>query len=459
MKITRRDFVQKTATGLATSSVYSPQLFSIVTSKTQKKPNILFIFTDQQHIDTISALGCPYLKTPGMDEIAERGVSFEQSYCPSPVCGPCRAAVYTGRMPSEVGVTGNGERPVDGIPFMGEWFREKGDYETVYMGKWHVPAYVSSRVPGFEVPFCGHGGPGALSDSSYTFAAEAFFKNYSSGQKPFLMAINYMQPHDICEWLRFNRKGKTHLPFTQIHGELPPLPDNFEIPENEPELVRLRRLEWEGVNTGWSDDDWRYYIWAYYRHVEMVDAEIKRVLDALNSSAHKNNTAIVFSSDHGEGLGHHKMVRKAFHYDEASKVPLIFSWPGHYPEALVNNQDLVSGVDIFPTMCDIAGIVQPNDMTGQSLGCLLSNNRSLEREFVTSEIEENRGQMLRTQRYKYITYYEDPVEQLFDMIKDPGEKQNLAEDSQYLSILSEHRTLFKDWIRSLKVPPVVKHRW
>ncbi len=459
MKTTRRDFIQKTTAGLAAGSLYAPQLFSIATSKTRKKPNILFIFTDQQHIDTISALGCSYLKTPGIDEIAERGVSFTQSYCPSPVCGPCRASVYTGRMPSEVGVTDNGEKPIDGIPFMGEWFREKGGYETIYMGKWHVPAYVSSRVPGFDVPFCGHGGPGALSDSSYTFAAEAFFENYSSGQNPFLMAINYMQPHDICEWLRFNRKGKRDLPFEPIHDQLPPLPDNFLIPNIEPELVKLRRLEWEGVNTGWSDNDWRYYRWAYYRHVEMVDAEIKRVLDALKASAHRDNTVIIFSSDHGEGLGHHKMVRKAFHYDEASKVPLIFSWPGRYPEAVVNHQDLVSGVDIFPTMCDIAGIAQPSHMSGRSLTPTLSDGEPLQRDFVTSEIEENRGQMLRTRQFKYITYYEDEAEQLFDMQDDPGETQNLATEPKYYSILKQHRTLFRDWVNSLKIPSVVKHRW
>jgi arylsulfatase A-like enzyme len=456
--LSRRDFVKTTALGTAGAALAAPASFGIQTSKTARPPNIVFIFTDQQHIDTISALGCRDIHTPGMDRLAREGVSFTQSYCPSPVCGPCRAAVYSGRMPSEIGVTTNGDRPDPAIPLMGDWFRDHGGYETLYMGKWHVPQYITSKVPGFEVLFCGNGGPGTLADSSYTFAAESFFKNYS-GSKPFIMAINYMQPHDICEWLRLNRLGHDALPFPELESQLPDLPGNFTIPELEPEMVAERRRRNEGAYTGWDDMHWRYYRWAYYRHVEMVDAEIQRVIQGLETSRHCENTLIVFSSDHGEGMGHHMTVRKSLLYDQTARVPLILHWPGRIRRNHVNRKDLVSGVDILPTLCDFAGIPAPPKHRGRSLRPFLESDGKAGHDFITSEISGNRGQMFRTGRYKYITYHDDPVEQLFDMETDPGETQNLARDSRFTSALEDHRAGFKDWVQSLDVSPKLETRW
>ncbi len=423
-----------------------------------EQPNILFIYTDQQHIDTIAALGCPYLQTPGMDRLVRQGTSFSQSYCPSPLCGPCRAAVYTGRMASEVGVTDNGARPEPGVPFMGEWLRKQAGYETVYMGKWHVPQYFTSNVPGFDVLFGGRGGPGALSDNSYTFAADAFLRQYD-GSKPFLMALNYMQPHDICEWMRLNQDRFERLPFPDLEHELPPLPDNFDIPDPEPALVRKVRAGSPSVQGGWDERHWRYYRWAYHRHVEMVDAEIGRVLDALDASPHRENTLILFSSDHGEGLAHHQMTRKSFLYEEAAKVPLIVSWPGRLPQDVRDDHTLVTGVDLVPTMCDFAGIDPPPKARGLSLRPLLENGQALARTFVTSEIADNRGQMLRSSRYKYIAYLDDPTEQLFDLKDDPGETRNLAGDAACASVLQDHRDMHRQWVGSLEVSPRVAHRW
>ncbi len=456
-KIDRREFVKTSSVGLAGLGLTSHKGFSISTSKTRKAPNILFLFTDQQHIDSISALGCDYVKTPGMDRIAQSGTSFTESYCPSPVCGPCRASVYTGRTPAEVGVIANSHRPVKGIPFMGEWFRDSG-YETLYMGKWHVPQYTSSRIPGFNVVFCGPGGPGSFADNSYTFAADAYLRNYR-GSKPFLMAINYMQPHDICEWLRINRLRLDELPFPEIEGELPPLPDNFEYPEQEAQLVKDRRVRNENVTGEWDELHWRYYFWAYYRHVEMVDAEVNRVMNALESANLRKNTLVVFSSDHGEGMGHHQMVRKSILYDEAAKVPLIFSLPGQIESNVVNKSDLVTLTDLMPTFCDFAGIDAPPKMRGYSLKKTLTSGHKLKRDFVTSEIETNRGQMIRTRNYKYIAYLNDPNKQLFHVKDDPGETQNVINSKKHRSAFTDHKELHKDWIKSLDIPENLENRW
>jgi len=267
-----------------------------------------------------------------------------------------------------------------------------------------------------------------------------------------------MQPHDICEWLRLNMDNPGKLRYPELAGELPELPDNFEFDANEPEAIKKRRLGSEPFKGKWDKQHWRYYRWSYYRNIEHVDAEIGRVLEALEASGHAEDTLVVLTSDHGEGMGHHQMVRKSSFYDEASRVPLLFSWPGHIREGHDESLHPVSGLDIVPTLCDYAGIRPPENMRGMSLrelleGAVLSWGRS-----VISEVTGNTGRMVRGPRYKYITYAENVVEQLFDMHDDCGETRNLAGDSKYASTLADHRRQLREWERQLVIPPGVPHQ-
>ena len=113
---------------------------------------------------------------------------------------------------------------------------------------------------------------------------------------------------------------------------LPPLPDNFEFDAREPAKIRETRRANDPAKGGWDDQQWRFYRWSYYRHVEMVDGEVGRILQALEDTGQDQNTLILFTSDHGEGLGHHQMVRKSSPYDEASKVPMLVSLPERIQE-------------------------------------------------------------------------------------------------------------------------------
>jgi len=453
--VNRRDFIKLggSAAAVLASGTLTRNVLAARQSNKSKPKNILLIITDQQHIETIAAGGCRYVRTPALDRLKTSGVSFTQSYSANPLCSPARSAVFTGRTSSECTVYVNGRPIRPDIPNLGQWFSEHTDYETFYAGKWHLPRTYTSTIPGFKVINTGIGGFGYLCDTVMSRACEGFLRNRSKS-KPFLLVASFMQPHDICEWLRLNMENPGRLRYPQLAGQLPELPDNFEFDKNEPEAIRQRRLGNEPFRgkSKWDKEQWRYYRWSYYRNIEQLDAEIGRILQALEDWGYIKDTLIVFISDHGEGMGHHQMVRKSSLYNEASRVPLLFSWPGHIAKNETDTVNLASGLDIMPTLCDYAAIRPPQNMRGVSLRAVLEANGSLERDFIVSEVSTNTGRMVRTPQYKYIAYADDPAEQLFDMKNDPGETKNLATSSKYASTRRQYRKMLRDWERRLDVP-------
>ncbi len=419
-------------------------------------PNILLIITDQQHIDTISALGCRYSRTPAMDELARRGASFHNSYCADPVCSPSRSAIFTGRMPSETDVARNGRPIYRGIPNLGQWFREKSRYETYYAGKWHLPRTYMAEIPGFDVLPGGIGGQGNVGDSCVSRACEDFLWERSSS-RPFLLVASFLQPHDICEWLRLNLRDPGALPYPELAPQLPELPPNFDYEPFEPRHLQRLRQSNEPARGQWSAEHWRYYMWSYYRHVEMVDGEVGRILQALEDTGRLSDTLVVFTSDHGEGLARHQMVRKSSSYEEAVKVPFLISWPGELPENRQEPEKLVSGVDIVPTLCDFAGIPPPPNQRGWSLRNALTGKGEHPREMLVVEIPADVGRVVRTPGYKYVTYAGDTLDQFFDMQRDPGETHNLAALSGVAAVIEDHRRLLREWEQMLRPAPNQPH--
>lgn len=299
-------------------------------------PNILLIITDQQHINTIAAGGCTHIETPALDNLKERGVSFSQSYSTNPVCSPARSSIFTGCMPSETGVFKNGLSIRDSIPNLGQWFSQKTDLETVYAGKWHLPTTNPAEIKGFTILTGMVSGQGNVWDSAVSQACKGYLWNRSPS-KPFLLVASFLQPHDICGWFHQNASVPEKLRYPEIEEQLPSLPDNFNFDNLEPNTVINLRQKRNPIKNQWSEQQWRFYLWSYYRHVEMVDAEIGRLLDALEDSGYEDNTLIILTSDHGEGMGHHQMCLKNYLYDEASKVPfLISSSPSAFQSYLGN---------------------------------------------------------------------------------------------------------------------------
>ena len=450
MKISRRDFIKTGTIGAAGLLASKASGMSFLNVFEKKRPNFLLIITDQQCLDAISAHGNPNVKTPNIDRLVRRGVSFMNSYSTNPVCSPARSSIFTGRMPSETGVISN-DRPIaDSVVNIGEWLRKDG-YETVYAGKWHMPENWPVKLKGFDVLPVG-AGEGNLVDPMTSRACEAFLKTREKS-KPFFLTASLLQPHDICFWAIYpDELVPKKLPYKQIANELPPLPPNHKSFPRKPKLCQ------SGYNK-FDDAQWQFYLYNYYRMVEMVDADVGRILDALEETDEAENTVVIFTADHGEGAGRHSNVQKWFPYDEAAKVPLIFSLPGKIKEN-VRSDVLVSGLDIVPTICSFAGIAPPKDCKGENLKPYLEGGPAPKREFVAYETHIC-GRNIRTKKYKYVKYKNDPVEMFFDMENDPWETKNLYDNTKFAKEIQHHRDLLKNWEASLKTisptKPVVKN--
>ena len=453
------------------------------------KPNILLVFTDQQNINMMSAAGNPYLNTPAMDRIAAQGVMFKQSYCTSPVCGPARSSIISGRMPHETGVEWNGDAMREEVLNAGDIFRNAG-YHTVWGGKWHLPESYPLRskakhknTAGFELlpfrdPDIENWMLVAETDPPLTQAVVHFLDDYDHKQ-PFFLAVSYHNPHDICFYPRKDGWMSPEDSLLEIryygieyklpdvigthpgqYADLPALPENFKASQDEPAFIKNKRQSHReyGMETKLAYDEfgeleWRGYLNAYHRLTELVDAEIGKVLEALSENNLDENTIIVFTSDHGDGATSHQWAAKLSLYEESSKVPLILSWKGRIPSGKQDQQHLVSQIDILPTLCDYAGIENKPDFTGKSLRKIIEQPESAWRDYLVVELADykpdssRKGRMVRTAGFKYNVYSKgENNEQFFDLLNDPGESTNLAQNEAYAEEISKHRQLLKEWM-------------
>ena len=441
----RRDVLKAAALAAAAAAVPSASHAARAPRATgaPPRPNILLIVCDQLGLDAIGAHGCQDVRTPNLDALVAGGTTFLESHSTSPVCSPARSSIMTGLMPAETGVISNG-RPIHRTrPNLGQWFGARG-YETVYCGKWHLPGGYQPKVPGFHTLPAGKG-QGDLNDTIVSHACEAYIRSRPKDRdsKPWLMVASFMQPHDICYWgnVRMLRMPNG-LPFKQLRDKLPKLPPNNTSRPKAPKWLDGRRVD------DYSPQQWQYYLYIYARMIEMLDADVGRLLRAVEDTAQADNTIVVFTSDHGDGRGRHRHVSKWYPYDEAMKVPLVVSCPGRIARG-VDRAHLVSGTDIMPTLCDYAGIDTPKLCTGMSLRPLLEGRDAKWRPYLVADYGPA-GHIVRTARYKYSTYKGDPVEQLFDMQADPWEMKNLYEDAKVASVMAEHRKMLAEFQSKLR---------
>lgn len=416
------------------------------------RPNILYVFTDQQSGDAMSCVGHEYVHTPAMDRLAETGTTFNKTYCTQPVCSPSRASMFTGLMPHECSV------PQNNLPIkeelrsyeLGNVLRAAG-YDCAYAGKWHIPmgTIPDDGAHGFRRihSFGDHG----LAESCIRYLEEP-------RQGPFFLVASFDNPHNICEWARCQTLPYGNIPDVPTE-ECPNLPANFGIPPFEPEVIRhvQRRNPRALGGFQFTPERWRHYRHAYYRLIEKVDAEIGKILDALQRLGLEEDTVIIFSSDHGDGQGAHQWNQKVLFYEEQVRVPFIVSWKGMTRGGVIDDTHLVSnGLDLFPTICDYAGVEAPEHVKGLSVRPLAEGREPATwRQWLAAEYPlrplENwlvRGVMIRTSRYKYIAYDSGQYpEQLFDLEKDPGEMVNRAVESKYKGLVQGHRDLLRIWCR------------
>lgn len=423
-------------------------------SKTHRPPNILFIITDQQHADMMSCAGNEYLKTPAMDSLAREGTRFANAYVTNPVCVPSRISMATGVMAGRLGVLNNGFTAV--VPpevdnnSLGKLMKRAG-YDTFYGGKVHMCAELNPQNAGYDEYF---------KDQREALPGACIEFIERKRTKPFFAVASFINPHDIC-FAYSAYKGKSprgkqsveHL-YQQASelppDQLPPLPDNFRIPELEPDAIELYSKATAVTPAGtmrkvYDERQWRIYRWIYCRLTEQVDQRIGRILDSLKRNGLDETTLVIFTSDHGDMDACHRLASKGRFYEQSVRVPLLIRYKGkilnQVEESLVS-----SGLDILPTLCDYAGVAVPQGLMGKSLRQIAeTKTNSPLRDYVVTE--NHTGRMLRSQRWKYCVYRDGEFrESLIDLRDDPGEMKNLAALPESRNTLNRHRRLLQQWI-------------
>ncbi len=445
------------------------------------RPNLLFINTDQQSSTMMSCAGNEYLYTPAMDRLAREGVRFERAYCTNPVCLPSRFSWFTGRMPSEINVWCNKSgRNVKKVPeeilqsTAGQLLKKAG-YRVAYGGKVHLPGDMTPETMGCE--FITEDIRDGLAQVSADWIREQGAKK---DERPFFLSVCLVNPHDICfmgmrdfiratrshdpdlnkneRWLlsdgskemdELNRALRIPAGMTEeefFAHRCPPLPPNHPPQEDEPEAVAnevrdhgFRRY----IREHWDEKTWRLHRWAYCRLTERVDGLIAQILDALDEAGLAENTLVIFTSDHGDHDGSHTLDQKTVPYEESVRIPLILRWPARIEAGQVNSRPVSNGLDILPTLCEVAGCEAPKGLLGRSLIPLaIGASEAEDREAIPLEWSFGRGIVRGS--FKYLRYNEGArSEQLMDLGRDPGELKNHAEAPTLANELSTCRDVYE----------------
>jgi len=432
------------------------------------RPNILWICTDQQRYDTIGALNNRQLQTPNIDRLVASGVSFERAYCQSPICTPSRASFLTGMYPSSVHGCGNGNAAwAEAAPLVTALLAEAG-YDCALAGKLHLAGAEGRIEPrpqddGYRVFHWSHG-PHANWDSGHDYADWlqqqgrdlAEMLEHPQDTPPELhqttwcadRAIDFIEAdHAGKPWLMSVNIFDPHAPFD------PPQPymDRFDVEAmpgpkfRESDLAaqaRLSAIDFQTTARRPEDFEAKRIQAAYYAMIELIDDNVGRMLDALEASGQRENTLVIFTSDHGEMLGDHGLLLKGCRfYEGLVRVPLIISMPAKFLENRRRGA-LVELIDIAPTLLDLAGVSIPERMQGRSLLPLLTDANAIDRHRDTARCEYysalnpavragingTYATMIRDEHYKLIVYHGHEIGELFDLREDPDEFDNLWDD-------------------------------
>jgi arylsulfatase A-like enzyme len=417
-----------------------------------QKPNILFLFADDQRADTIAAQGNTHIKTPNLDKLVAGGFSFRNNYCfggnQGAVCVPSRAMMMSGKTWFHVDTVS-----LKDTKLLPELLQEHG-YVTFATGKWHngQPSWLRAFQHGKNVMFGGMsdhtkvpvrdlGEDGKLTEertgekfSSVLFADTVIeFLNQHEGKKPFFAYVAFTAPHDPRMPPLAYRES--------YYRNLPPLPRNFlpQLPfDNGMMKVRDEDLAaWP--RTGFVIRD---QLAEYYGLITHLDEQIGRILAALKQTGLANNTLIIYAADNGLALGSHGLLGKQNVFEHSMRVPLIFN--GLDIPAGKSTQAFSYLLDIYPTLCDVIGIQQPANLEGESLRPVWEGKKARVRESVFLPfIQIQRA--VRDERWKLICYPKIGHIQLFDLQNDPDETTNLIDRADIAGQTQRLLQLMKQW--------------
>lgn len=430
---------------------------------------MLFIAIDDLN-DWVGPLkGHPQVKTPNMDRLAARGVTFTNAHCQSPLCNPSRTSVLTGLRPSTTGVYGLAPwfRDVAGLKdlkSLPQVFRENG-YRTFGGGKifhsnygllaggpdWDEVGPEATGAPFPKKKLVKTPSPNRLVDwgtfphldedkGDYKIAGWAAERLANMPEdKPFFLAAGFFLPHVPCfatqKWMDMYPLETLILPEVRENDREDTPHSSWWLHWNLPE-PRLNLLKQEG--------EWRNFVRSYLACISFVDAQLGRILDALDKSGYAEDTMVVLWSDHGFHMGEKEITGKNTLWERSTRVPLIFAGPGAREGVRCN--EAVELLDIFPTLCDLAGVKKPQQLEGHSLVPQLKDAATA-RDWPAITNHNPGNNSVRDERWRYIRYV-DGSEEFYDMEKDPGEFDNLAGGASYRAEIAR----LAKWIPQYQAP-------
>jgi len=441
-------------------------------TRSKRRPNILFILSDDQGVWAAGCYGNHEIHTPNLDRLAASGVRMENFFVATPVCSPSRATLLTGRIPSQHGVHdwirgGNVDpgaiRFLEGQTALTDVLSGHG-WRCGISGKWHLG---DSQHPqhGFSWWFVHQlgGGPymnppmvvdGRLENLPgyvthlITDNALAFLDTYGRDSEPFYLSVHYTAPHS--PWDRAQHPAE----FFDLYADCP-----FETCPQEPRHPWAISLTDRCLNN-------REMLQGYFAAVTAMDRDIGRLLDKLDELGIRNDTLVVFVSDNGFSCGHHGFWGKGNGtyplnmYENSIRVPALFSHPGVLPEG-VTRSAMVSAYDMTPTLLDYLGLPVPNpdELPGCSFLPVLEGSAQEARDDVVVFDEYGGVRMIRTPEWKFVHRHPDGPHELFHVAEDPGERRNLADDPGCREIRNELHERMETWFDRYVVPELDGRRF
>jgi choline-sulfatase len=425
------------------------------------RPNILVIMSDQHSPKAAGYAGDPVVRTPNLDRLAGRGVRFNNTYCPAPLCVPARMSFLTSRWPSDQQVWSNQCYLNSTVPTFAHHLTLAG-YETMLCGRMHFEGY--DQRHGFEKALVGDftvqhpgtrhtfdwsrpgplakrlgnalgqsyvsastAGPGRTCVQAYDEAVTQGAAEYLGGRRddrPFCMVVGFYGPH--CPFIAPKDLFEEYYARVQAPA----------IPEGYFDTLHPYLREWwrhRGVE-GLTEQQVRRARAGYYGMVTFIDQRIGEILDSLEASSIARNTIVIYCSDHGEMAGEHGLWWKSNFYEGSARVPLLVSWAGHWAQGRTVDR-VTNLVDIGPTLLEVAGAEPLSLSRGRSLLRFLSAEPGAMVEWLDETFSEDPGvfgqppsRMIRSGDWKLCHYHGYPHPQLFNLADDPDEWNDLAED-------------------------------
>jgi choline-sulfatase len=410
--------------------------------------------SDEHNPNVLGCYGDPIVGTPNIDSLAATGVRFANAYCQHPLCVPSRSALMTGRYCFELGAWDNGSTLPDDVHTMGHHFAE-GGYVTGASGKMHIIG--KDKRLGFKLRPLGDAGADVLwkaaedvrrvagavcqpavagpsddpldtfQDYQVTQAALRMLKE--NRDRPFMFWVSYIFPHFpfVSPEVYFNRyRGRMRLPKV-TEDEISRLPVYLQKYREQHQWAKLTGTQ---ILTARA---------AYYGNVNFIDDEVGKLLKVLDELGLRNNTIVVYTTDHGEMLGEHGLWRKNCFYEQSVRVPLIISNPACLTKGKVVTE-VVEQFNLLPTISELCGLDAPIGISARSMVSLMRGEEKKWREVAFSEYEahplQSSNRMIRTRRWKY-NWFELNSPQLFDMKEDPDELHNLADTAEGKKVVPE----------------------